>query len=266
MQGPADDGIVIGLDLAKRLKTGLGRRVIVMSTGSDGWLAERSFDIVGLYDADKGFEDTYIFTGLEVAQDMVGVGGQIAQIAFVVPQEKDLDAVIARLKAAAPDLDVRPWRQMSLMLAAMDSTMGGVIFIWLGVMMVLVSIGVINTQLMAVFERTAEFGLLQALGMRARAVLGLVTLESAMLIGIGVLLGMALGLATVLALSGGIDLSRFSRALEAFQFGNVIYMKVQPMDYLVYPLAVWGMGVLVALWPAWRAQKVSPVEAMRHET
>lgn len=237
-----------------------------MSTGTDGWLAEQSFDVVGIYDADQQFEDTYVFTGRTLAQGFVGLDTQITEMSFTVPDPAALDGVIARLRAAAPDLDVRQWRDLSLILAAMDATMGSVNYIWMGVIMILIGIGIVNTQLMTVFERTSEFGLLQALGFRARMVLTLVTLESAMLIGLGVVLGMLAALATVAGFSGGIDLSAFAKGLEAFQSGDTLYMKVAPMDYVVYPAIIWLLGVLVALWPAWRAQKISPVEAMRHAT
>ncbi len=266
LSGPEDDGAVIGLNLTKRLKTALGRRVILMITAEDGWLEERSFDVIGIYDADTAFEDTYIFTGQTAMQEMLRLDGKIAQIAFEVPDEAALDGVITRLQAAAPDLDVRQWRKLSLIMGAMDATMGGVIFVWMGVMMVMISIGVINTQLMAVFERTHEFGLLRALGLKPGHVLALVALESALLIGLGVLIGMAMGAGTVWGLSDGIDLSAFGKALEAFKTGDVLYLHINPIDYVIFPLAIWLLGVLVALWPAWRAAKIAPVEAMRHAT
>ncbi len=266
LTGPEDDGAVIGLNLAKRLKTALGRRVILMITGADGLLEERSFDVVGIYDADTAFEDTYIFTGQTALQKMVGAGNKIAEISFAVPDDAALTGVISRLKTAAPTLDVRQWRKLSLILGAMDATMGGVVLVWMGVMMVMISIGVINTQLMAVFERTHEFGLLRALGLKPGHVLALVALESLLLIGLGVLIGMAAGVATVWGLSSGIDLSAFGKALEAFKSGEVLYLRIRPLDYVIFPLAIWLLGVVVALWPAWRAAKISPVEAMRHAT
>ncbi len=266
LNGPEDDGAVIGLNLAKRLKTALGRRVILMITAEDGWLEERSFDVVGIYDADTAFEDTYIFTGRAALQKMVGVGDRIAQIAFEVPDDEALEGVLASLRAAAPSLDVRQWRKLSLIMGAMDASMAATVYVWMSVMMVMISIGVINTQLMAVFERIHEFGLLRALGLKPGHVLALVTLESMLLIGLGVLIGMAMGAATVWGFAGGIDLSAFSQALEAFKSGEVLYLEIKPMDYVIFPLAIWLLGVLVALWPAWRAAKTSPVEAMRHAT
>jgi ABC-type antimicrobial peptide transport system permease subunit len=119
---------------------------------------------------------------------------------------------------------------------------------------------------MAVFERTHEFGLLRALGLKPGHVLALVALESTLLIGLGVLIGMAAGAGTVWGLSDGIDLSAFGKALEAFKTGDVLYLHINPVDYVIFPLAIWLLGVLVALWPAWRAAKIAPVEAMRHAT
>ncbi len=266
LTGLKDDSAIIGINLAKRLKTALGRRIILMVTGQDGTLEERSFDVVGIYNADTAFEDTYIFTGRDAMQAMVGVGDKIAGISFEVPDEAALDGVVARLRAAAPTLDVRQWRKISLIMGAMDATMGGVKFIWMAVMMVMISIGVINTQLMAVFERTHEFGLLRALGFKSRYVLLLVMFESILLIGLGVLIGMIAGVATVWALSNGVDLSAFGKALEAFKAGEILYLKVNPQDYIIFPLAIWALGVVVTLWPAYRAQKISPVEAMRQAT
>jgi len=261
-----DDSVIIGLNLVDRLKTALGRRVILMVTGADGSLAERSFDVVGIFDSDVGFEDTYVFTGRNAMQSMVKLEGKISQIAFTVPEAEALTGVLENLSNAAPDLDVREWRKLSPLLGMMDTSMAFAVYIWLGVMMVMVSIGIINTQLMAVFERIHEFGLLRAMGLKPGHVLALITLESILLIGLGVLIGMFTAALTVWSLSDGIDLSAFSQALEAFQASDIVYVEIQPTDYIIFPLAVWAIGVVVALWPAWRAQKISPVEAMRHAT
>jgi len=259
-----DDGIVLGLHMVKRLKTGLGRRVILMSQNASGALSEQSFTIVGLFDADQQTEDFYAFTGRAADQKFLGLGGQISEIAFAVPQDQDLPGVMARLRTAAPALDVRSWRKLSAYLAASDSFMQGFIYIWLAVVFSLMAIGIVNTQLMAVFERTREFGLLRALGMKPRGVLMMVSLESVFLIGCGCLVGMALAALTIWGLHGGIDLSAFSKGLELAQGGQVLYPKLAPGSFVLFPLLIWGLGVLIALWPARRAAKSSPVEAMRH--
>ncbi|HHB81738.1 MAG TPA: ABC transporter permease, partial [Aliiroseovarius sp.] len=224
LSGPDDTGVVLGISLAERLKTGLGRRVILMSQNVDGAMSEQSFDVVGIYDADKATEDFYLFTGSDTMRSFVGLtGGEVAEITFQVAEQADPTAQAARLSAAAPELDIRPWQKIALFLATTDAFMGNFIFIWLGVVFSLMAIGIVNTQLMAVFERTHEFGLLRALGMKPRQVLLLVTLEGILLLGAGVLLLATLAVATILALYGGVDLSGFAAGLEMFQSGQVIY-------------------------------------------
>ena len=258
-----DDGVVLGLHLAERLKTGLGRRVILMSQSVDGSLAEQSFDVIGLFDADQGTEYFFAFTGRAAGQKFLGLDAKIAEVVFTIPLEVDLDPTITALTTAAPDLDVRSWKKLSLLLSTTDTFMQSFIFIWLGVVFALMAIGIINTQLMAVFERTHEFGLLRALGMRPGLVLVMVTLESALLIGFGTLIGMAMAAVSIWYFYDGIDLSAFAKGLEMFQGGQVLYPKYDLGRFALFSAVIWVLGVLVALWPARRASKSSPVEAMR---
>ncbi|NOX41529.1 MAG: ABC transporter permease [Alphaproteobacteria bacterium] len=262
----SDDGIILGLNLAKRLKTGLGRRVILMSQNVEGKLAEQSFDVVGLFDADKNTEDFYAFTGRTAEQAFVGLKNQIAEIVIVTPDTVNVDTTVKNLQAAAPKLDVKSWRKLSLFLAASDTFMQGFIYVWLGVVFALMAIGIVNTQLMTVFERTQEFGLLRALGMKSRLVLLLVAMESAVMIGVGVLLGIVMAAATIWWLSSGVDLSAFAAALEMFQGGQVLYLKYQPQAFIQFSILIWLLGIIVALWPARRAAKSNPVDAMRRLT
>ncbi len=261
-----DDTVVLGLHLAERLKTGLGRRVILMSQNQDGTLSEQSFDVIGLFDADQGTEDFFAFTGRNAAQRFVGLDDKIAQIVVTLTPEADLDQAFDSLRTAAPDLDVRSWKELNLFLASTDSYMGIFIYIWLGVVFSMMAIGIVNTQLMAVFERTHEFGLLRALGMKPRLVLLMVSLESAMLVGAGVVVGIVISSLSIWALYGGIDLSGFAAGVEMAGGGEMVYMKFDLASFVIFSLIIWLLGILVALWPARRAAKSSPVEAMRHET
>ena len=204
--------------------------------------------------------------GQKALVDISGFRDEIAQIVFTIPEDEALDPTLANLTNAAPDLDVRSWKELSLFLALTDTFMQTFIYIWLGVVFSLMAIGIVNTQLMAVFERTHEFGLLRALGMKPGQVLLLVTLESAFLIGFGVLLGMVLAAATIWPLSDGLDLSRFAEGLEMAQAGQVLYPELDAGSFVLFALIIWILGILVALWPARRAAKLSPVEAMRHVT
>lgn len=261
-----DDAVILGVNMVERLKTGLGRRIILMSQNTDETMSEQSFDVVGIFDADKGTEDLFVFTGLAASQKFLGLQDEVAQVVFTLPEEAPLDETVAKISSAAPGLDVRSWKDLNLFLATMDSYMGVFIYVWLGVVFALMAIGIINTQLMAVFERTQEFGLLRALGMKPRRVLLMVSVENGLLIGVGVIIGMALAAATIWSLSDGIDFSAFARAMEMVQAGEIIYVEFVPGDFVMFSVVIWLLGIAVALWPARRASKCSPVEAMRRDT
>ncbi len=264
LAGPSDGGIVLGRHLADRLKTRVGKRVIIMAQAADGSLAQQAYQVTGLFAGNQNAEDAFAFSGIKTVQTMLGIGSDISEISFHVPDETQLAPVIASLKRAAPDLDASSWKELSPLAAAVNDFMDAFIYIWLWVMFVFMAIGIVNTQLMAVFERVREFGLLQALGMRPRLILLQVLLESAMLIGTGVVAGMAASAATIVALHGGVDLGFLARGAEYIGAGHVLYPHLAPAEFLELSLLVWALGVAVALWPARKAALSKPVEAMSH--
>lgn len=264
LSGSNDPGIVLGRHLAERLKTRVGKRVIIMAQSADGSLAQRAYNVVGLFAGNQNAEDQFAFTGIATSQQMLGIGTDISEISFAVPHDPQLAGVLASLRAAAPDLKVSSWSDLSPLTAAVNSFMQAFVYIWLWVMFVFMAIGIVNTQLMAVFERVREFGLLQALGMRPRLILIQVTLESALLIGVGVVVGMIASALTVVAFSGGIDLGFLARGAEFFGAGHVLYPSIAPGQFVELSVIVWLLGVAIALWPAGKAARANPVEAMSH--
>lgn len=258
------DGIFLGQSLANRLKTRLGKRIILMAQTRDGPLAERSFTVTGIFDGNTGIEDQYVFVGLKGAQEMLEVGSNLSEIVFRLPGQEGLTDLVSHLQTSAPDLDIRAWQDLSPMAAIIEKTSATVIYVWLMVMFTLMAFGIINTQLMAVFERVREFGLLQALGMQPRHILQIVTLESTILIGVGILIGNVLATLVILALSGGIDISFLAEGAALAGAGNILFLHFNVPQMIEMSLLVWVLGVLVALWPARKASKSSPVEAMTH--
>jgi ABC-type lipoprotein release transport system permease subunit len=263
LQPGEEDAIVLGRRLVDRLKTRIGKRVVVMSLASSGALAEKSLRVVGVFAGNVEVEDRYAYVGVKGAQAMLGVGGSLTEIAFDVPDNPRLGAVIGALQRTAPGLDVRPWTSLSPMAAAMAGMMGGFVYIWLGIMFALMAIGIINTQLMATYERLREFGLLQALGMRPRLIMAEVSIEALMLVGLGVAIGLLAAAATIAGLHRGVDLGGLARGSEAFGGGRVLHPRLDAAQTATLTAIVWGLGVLVALWPARAASRIPPAEAMR---
>ncbi|MGD8378960.1 MAG: ABC transporter permease [Gammaproteobacteria bacterium] len=263
LKGSGDPGVLLGRHLAERLKTGLGKRIVLMANDADGHMQERGARVVGIFAAAPKMEDGFVFTGLGAAQSFLKARGRLSEIALMTGDDQPLAPLLTRLRQAAPDLEVAGWQQLEPMTKGIHDLTQGFIVVWLWVMFVLIAIGVINTQLMAVFERTREFGLLQALGLRPGWVLAEVQLEAVLIIGIGVVIGALAAVATVAALHDGISLGGLSAGADFLGIERVLYPRLDPGEFVVTVFVVWFLGVLAAIWPARRAARFDPIEAMR---
>ena len=124
------------------------------------------------------------------------------------------------------------------------------------------SFGLVNTLVMAVFERVREIGLMMALGMRPQWIMYQVLLESIMLLAMGLALGNALATATILPLESGIDISVVGDGLEMYGMGTTLYPKLAWQDMLMSTVIVLLLGLVASLLPAWRASRYNPIQAL----
>jgi ABC-type lipoprotein release transport system permease subunit len=261
--GSASNGILLGRKLAERLRTGVGKRVVILSQAASGEIAERGFRVIGIFAAEQQRTETeFAFVTRPSAQAMLGIGDAVSEIAFVLGDVDRLPDVISELRQAAPGLDVMSWSELEPFTQAILDISDGTIALWTVIMFVLVALGLVNTLLMAVLERTREFGLLQALGLRPRLLLLQVLLESVFLVGLGVAFGVVAGIATLLAFHGGLDLSALAQGGAEFGIGRILYPYLDITLTLEIAAFVWLMGIVTSLYPAWRASRDVPVAAI----
>lgn len=259
-------GILLGRKLAKRLHTGIGKRVVVMSQDSSGALAERGFRVVGLFSAAPQAEDRYVFVGITQAQEMLGMGRDISEVAFDLHDSEGLPTFVERLRAAAPDLDIQSWETLRPLTRAITRIMDGFIQVWIVIMFVLMAFGIVNTLMMSLHERVRELALLQALGLRPGLIFGQVTLESALIVVLGVAAGAALAIASILAFPNGLDLGFLARGAQWFGAGRVLYLRLTALQFVGIGLLVWILGIVAGLWPTWRIVRRVPIEAISRST
>ena len=190
---------------------------------------------------------------------MLGIGNEVSEISFVLDDVAKLPGFLARIRSVAPQLQAVSWAQLEPFTQAILDISNGTVALWTLIMFILVALGLVNTLLMAVFERTREFGLVQALGLRPTSLLLQVLLESAFLVGLGVLAGVISALATLLAFRGGLDLSALAQGGALFGIGRRLYPHINVHVTVLIAAFVWVMGVVTSLYPAWRAGRDAPV-------
>jgi ABC-type lipoprotein release transport system permease subunit len=266
LKGSDDSGLLLGRKLAARLHTALGRRVVLMSQGADGALAERGFRVVGIFSSNPDNETNLVFTGLATSQAMLGLHGQITGVSFDLHDVAALGGYIEELRAAAPQLDVQPWSTLLPLVDAITKLSDSFVWIWLAIMFALLAFGIVNTLLMSLFERTREFGLLQALGLKPRLIFVQVVLETVLLVGIGVLVGLLAGAGTIYVFRDGLDLGFLAAGAQWLGAGQVLYPRFVAGEFFGTGLLIWVLGVGTSLWPAWRTVRKTPIDAINRTT
>jgi ABC-type lipoprotein release transport system permease subunit len=265
---PGDDyGILMGHALLEKFETRLGHKLILMSQDKTKQIASRAFRIKGVFRAEqRSTEKQFVFVTKKAAQDMLKLGNAISEIAVLLPDDSLTKQTAARLRAKLPDTyEVLTWRQLLPIINGYLDMMDSFVLIWNVVVFVAMAFGIVNTTLMAVFERIREFGLLKSLGLKPGNIIRGVIIESFFLLLIGAAIGNALGLLSVWALSfHGIDLSALSQGTEFFGMGRVLIPMLHVKDLLIANLVVFVLGLLVCLYPAIKAARFTPVKALSH--
>lgn len=265
-------GAVIGAKLLKELKLETGQKFVVTVQRSDGVLGSELFRVRGIVKTGlKEIDGSLILVRRDKAAMLGQLGDRIHELAIVLENADEslrIQPQLAAMIQSRPNLRLVTWEESMVNLAnAIKLDYASQKFIFL-LLLVIVTIGVINTQLMSVMERFREFGVMLALGATPGRLRKLILIES-MLLGLcGVVFGSILGsLLTWYLVDVGIDLRNFiSGDLE---FGGVIFDPVMramwdfpwmgQIGCYVVLLALWA-----ALYPAYKAGKISPVHAMRH--
>jgi len=204
-----------------------------------------------------------IFGGKRTIQQMLRIGDRVTEVAVVGPDYRDVEPLRRELaRILDDDVEVLPWTELNTYLGTMLRVMDGFVLVWTVVIFLALSFGLVNTLVMAVFERVREIGLMLALGMRPVSILAQVMLESLLLLAIGLAVGTSLAWATIVPLEAGIDISIVGEGLEMFGASSVLYPELLLADVLLADAVVLILGILASLSPAWRASRYRPVEAI----
>ena len=260
--------IIIGERLASNLNAAVGSRLVLTFQDIHGEIVSASFRVEALYAVTSvSFQERTVFVNRENLQNLVGSDNAITEIAVMLHSLDDYRNKTEKIATMFPHAEVRHWADLSPSLYfALEFLNKNMIWI-VGIIILGVSFGLLNTILMSVLERTNELGVLMAIGMKKIKVFGMVVTETTLLSIIGGISGIILSYIMVLLLNiNGIDMSGAGgEGLAEFGYSSLIFLEVPAKLYYQMAIVVIGFAILAAIYPAWKAITLQPAEAVRQE-
>jgi len=260
-------GVVLGIDVAETLEAELGDKVVMTTQAPGGDFSSQVFRVRGIIESGTPEIDRLMaIVTLEAAQTWLELGDGATTVVLRVDNHENTDLVYERMLDQLDGqlfetqrwFDVDPFIQQIV-----ESSDASIVFI-LAIVVVVVLGEIINTMFMTLYERTREFGLMEALGTGRRQLFAMLLWETTVLVSIGGALGYG-GAAILTGIYGkrGIDLTAFTESLSSLYMDPIIH-PVMDLKITIYILATIAITALLAgVLPAWRATKLNPVEAMR---
>jgi len=265
---PNGKGIVMGRKIAGRLDVRLGEKVVIMAQAADGSMGAEAFRVVGLHETgSESFDGQIVWVPLKAMQEMLGRPGQANQLAARVSDIEQAEQVAADIDARLPAGNIRAisWKKIDREIIGIQAFQNGILTVVLVIVFLIVALGILNTQLMSLFERVREFGVLMAIGARPKWIVRLILAESLVLGAVGALLGLVLG-ALLIGYFGrhGLHLPVGEAFSYFLPFPSVIFMIPAWRLHAFACVSVFIITLLASLPPALRAGRLKPAEALRH--
>ncbi len=264
---------IIGRYLARNLRIGIGDELTFLAQGRDGSLAAGVVEVVGIYESGTNELDrSSIQLPLAYFQNAFSMPGEAHALVVLLDSlshldrgERALEQIVrneSQAKSEVP-LDVLRWDELLPGLKQsieLDYTSGWLFFLSL---VLVVTFTILNTFLMSVLERTREFGVLLALGMRPERISLMIILECAVLTVFGICAGMLLGSLVVTYFGAyGFRVPGAEELQKQWNLPAVIYPEVSLQSALRGPLIILTTGILASLYPALRVFYLIPREAI----
>jgi ABC-type lipoprotein release transport system permease subunit len=259
--------IVISQKTAEKLKLKLKSKVIFTFADSNGDIQSLAFRVCGIFKTTNSLlDESKAFVMHKDIFDIAALPqNAVHEVAIVVKDIETCEKLFPAITNLFPDFSVMDWRTLSPLIAVSFDYMKYVVFIYIGIFLFALSFGIINTMLMAVLERTRELGMLGALGMSKKRIFKMIMLETIFLTTLGSFVGILLAAIIIIpTMKSGIDLSPFvGGSFEEFGMGSVVYPLLTGKMLIQIVSLVIVASIFSALYPARKALKLKPLEAIR---
>ncbi len=258
--------IIIGAKLAKKLKVKVRSKVVLTFQDVNKDIVAGAFRIKGIYKShNSALEELNIYTLDKDLTKLLGSGSDYHEIALLLNDAEELDRFQSEFEEASSNVIVESWKELSPELSLMIETLDQSMIIFLIIILVALSFGIINTMLMAVLERVREIGMLMAIGMNQIRLFGMISLETIFMVMIAAPVGLILAYGTIQYLGTyGLDLSSiYAEGYAQYGFKSIIYPDLAFAYYVRIMGLVLITAILSSIYPAITALRLNPVTAIR---
>jgi ABC-type lipoprotein release transport system permease subunit len=257
--------IIAGKDLVKKLALKEGNKTVLTAQDLNGDISAGAFRITGIFKTvSSQFDKTTIFANRDDLARIFNLDGQLHEIAIIVDDINRIPAITAELQTMFPNLSVESWEELAPELSLMTDTTMQFLVIFIVIVLLALAFGTTNTMLMGVIERVRELGVIVALGMSHGRIFLMIVLETVFLAITGGVVGMILSYASIEILyRTGINLSIVSKGLAAFGSSEILRPILPWQAYPIIGAFVVITAIIAAIYPAIKAIKLNPVEAIR---
>lgn len=263
-----DNPIITGQQLADKLHVKIHSRIVMTLQTTDGDITYGAFKVVGIFRThNSDFDKTSVFVRRKDLQRLINFPENAASaITVLLNKTDDTKSITEQIKKQFPGLQVQGWQQLSPMMQVMSGTMKQFSLIFVGIILIALAFGIINTMLMAVLDRTREIGMLISIGMSPRRVFSMIMLETIFLSLTGAITGVLLSVITIAYFGhAGINLSMISEGINAVGYSSMVYPRLSIGFYVQLAVLVFIVSMIAGLFPALRAIRMKPAVAIRGE-
>lgn len=267
-EGVKRNPILIGEKLAKKLKVKLRSKVVITLQDAHGNITGGAFRVCGIYDASNGmYEEMNVFVRKDDLARLASLNNSMAhEVVVHLKDTEKLEEQTKILQDIYTKLDVQNWKQSMPELGYINEIGNMYTYIFVIIILLALGFGIVNTMLMVILERVKELGMLMAVGMSKGRVFRMLMLETVLLTFTGGFTGIILGIGTtLLTMKNGINLSMYASGLEDMGYSAHIYPVVETEMIIIIGILVILTGILASIYPARKAIKYNPADAIRTE-
>lgn len=264
-EGMKRNPIVIGRALAEELNLGLRKKVVLNFQNSLGEIVSASFRVNGIYVTNDARNDMFaVYVRKTDLDNLLELENSFHEMAIITEDKDEVEAILPGIRSSLEGLSVESWKDIMPWLETVDIIGERGNYLLLLIILLALSFGIVNTMLMSVLERVREFGMLLAVGMNKTRLFFMIFLETSFLMLTATPFGILFGYLTVQYFAKfGLNLSAYSDGLQNVGLNPIIYPHLKPSYYFVVIGLVMLAAFIAALYPARRALKLNPSEALR---